>query len=249
MSFVVEFGAVVRGVALVAAFSEHLAEEALSFGFLWRHRELPSPLLLPLGEFAVEFIRVHVVIAHEALLNLCLGQPVDSLGENDLVAFDMCVSIVHALFHFTCCLLLYCIDQSLIQEFLLLRVDVIFHQVEGAEEVVIGATMALAEESVPAEPAVSIQTLLASADIEKGAKVFKKCSQCHVLDKGGANKIGPALWNIVNKDIGAKEDYKYSNAMAAYGGQWTYEQLNGYLLNPKKYNIYIFSNSSLNEFQ
>ncbi len=109
------------------------------------------------------------------------------------------------------------------------------YQVEGAEEMVIDASMAVAEESVPAEPAVSIQTLLASADIEKGAKVFKKCSQCHVVDKGGANKIGPALWNIVNKDIGAKEDYKYSNAMAAYGGQWTYEQLNGYLLNPKKY--------------
>ena len=40
---------------------------------------------------------------------------------------------------------------------------------------------------------------------------------------------------IRDRDIGAKEDYKYSNAMAAYGGQWTYEQLNGYLLNPKKY--------------
>ena len=34
------------------------------------------------------------------------------------------------------------------------------------------------------------------------------------MEKGGANKIGPALWDIVNKDIGSKEDYKYSNAMA-----------------------------------
>ena len=72
-------------------------------------------------------------------------------------------------------------------------------------------------------------------DAKKGKKVFKKCSQCHVMEKGGANKIGPGLWNIVNKDIGSKEDYKYSSAMAAFEGDWTFEQLNSYLINPKKY--------------
>ena len=113
--------------------------------------------------------------------------------------------------------------------------EVAAYQVEGAEDMVVSASAAMADDTATAEPEIPIQTLLASADIEKGAKVFKKCSQCHVVEKGGANKIGPALWDIVNKDIGSKEDYKYSNAMAAYGGNWTYEQLNGYLLNPKKY--------------
>ena len=55
------------------------------------------------------------------------------------------------------------------------------------------------------------------------------------MEKGGANKIGPGLWNIVNKDIGSKDDYKYSGAMASFEGDWTYEQLNSYLINPKKY--------------
>jgi len=108
------------------------------------------------------------------------------------------------------------------------------YQIEGVESVQTASSMAVAEET-PVIEEESIIELLAAADIDKGAKVFKKCSQCHVLEKDGANKIGPALWNIVNKDIGSKEDFKYSNAMAAFEGDWTYEQLNSYLLNPKKY--------------
>jgi|TARA_Y100000741_G_C18191943_1_gene533918 cytochrome c len=81
---------------------------------------------------------------------------------------------------------------------------------------------------------IPIQILLASASVDKGAKVFKKCSNCHVPNEGGANKIGPALWNIVNKDIGGA-DFAYSNAMASYGGKWSYDELNGFLKNPKKY--------------
>ena len=81
---------------------------------------------------------------------------------------------------------------------------------------------------------IPIQILLASASVDKGAKVFKKCSNCHVPNEGGANKIGPALWNIVNKDIGGA-DFAYSNAMSSYGGNWSYDELNGFLKNPKKY--------------
>ena len=81
---------------------------------------------------------------------------------------------------------------------------------------------------------IPIQILLASASVDKGAKVFKKCSNCHVPNEGGANKIGPALWNIVNKDIGGA-DFAYSNAMSSYGGKWSYNELNGFLKNPKKY--------------
>ena len=108
------------------------------------------------------------------------------------------------------------------------------YQIEGVESVQAASSTTVTEETLVVEEE-SIIELLAAADIDKGAKVFKKCSQCHVVEKDGANKIGPALWNIVNKDIGSKEDFKYSNAMAAFEGDWTYEQLNGYLLNPKKY--------------
>ena len=79
--------------------------------------------------------------------------------------------------------------------------EVAAYQVEGAEDMVVSASAAMADDTATAEPEIPIQTLLASADIEKGAKVFKKCSQCHVVEKGGANKIGPALWDIVNLSL------------------------------------------------
>ena len=109
------------------------------------------------------------------------------------------------------------------------------YQVEGGDEILMDAAATSTEAVAQAPTEDPIQVLLASADLDKGKKVFKKCSQCHVMEKGGANKIGPGLWNIVNKDIGSKEDYKYSSAMAAFEGDWTFEQLNSYLINPKKY--------------
>ena len=105
-------------------------------------------------------------------------------------------------------------------------------QVEGLED--LSGDIEISE-VVEAVEETSIMILLASADLGKGEKVFKKCSSCHVPNEGGANKIGPALWNIVNKDIGVAEDYDYSNALASYGGTWSYEELNGFLKNPKKY--------------
>ena len=71
--------------------------------------------------------------------------------------------------------------------------------------------------------------------IEAGAKVFKKCAACHSIDKGGVNKIGPALWGVVNRKIGGVEGFKYSTAMAQYGKNWSFEELNGFLHKPMKY--------------
>ncbi|MDA9709897.1 cytochrome c family protein, partial [Candidatus Pelagibacter sp.] len=44
---------------------------------------------------------------------------------------------------------------------------------------------------------VDIASLLAMGDLAHGEKVFKKCSACHVVDKGGENKIGPALYGVL----------------------------------------------------
>ena len=110
--------------------------------------------------------------------------------------------------------------------------EVAHFQVEGLEDISEAAVISEAEEIIEE---TSITILLASADLGKGEKVFKKCSSCHVPNEGGANKIGPALWDIVNKDIAAAVDYDYSNALASYDGTWSYEELNGFLKNPKKY--------------
>ncbi len=87
------------------------------------------------------------------------------------------------------------------------------------------------EEEVKEE--VNISELLAMGDLAHGEKVFKKCSACHSIKSGGGNKIGPALYNVVGRKIGALNDYKYSNALIEYGKNWNFEELNGFLLKPK----------------
>ena len=80
---------------------------------------------------------------------------------------------------------------------------------------------------------VDIVALLALGDLAHGEKVFKKCSACHVIEKGGANKIGPALYGVLGRNVGEVEDYKYSQALSDYGKEWTFEEMNGYLKKPQ----------------
>ncbi len=80
-----------------------------------------------------------------------------------------------------------------------------------------------------------ISALLASASIENGKKLFKKCATCHNYEKGGANKVGPQLWNLINRPKANVEGFAYSKALAEYGGEWGYEELAEFLYKPKKY--------------
>jgi cytochrome c len=86
------------------------------------------------------------------------------------------------------------------------------------------------------EPAQPIEALLVSASVEGGESAAKKCAACHSFDQGGANKVGPGLWGVVNRPIGSHEGFSYSAALAEKGDKvWDYEQLNQFLLNPKGY--------------
>ncbi len=89
--------------------------------------------------------------------------------------------------------------------------------------------------AAPAGPE-PVSALLASADIAKGQKLFKKCAACHTFDNGGAHKVGPNLWNIVDRKQGGVADFGgYSKAIAAVDANWTYEDLNEFLAKPKAY--------------
>tara|TARA_A100000164_G_scaffold378117_1_gene418926 strand:+ start:1790 stop:2320 length:531 start_codon:yes stop_codon:yes gene_type:complete len=82
---------------------------------------------------------------------------------------------------------------------------------------------------------LDIQAFFASASIEKGKSVFKKCAACHSIKKGGKNNIGPALYSVVGRNIAGIDGYKYSKALVAYGKQWNVDELNGFLLKPAKW--------------
>ena len=85
------------------------------------------------------------------------------------------------------------------------------------------------------EEKIDIASLMAMGDLATGEKVFKKCAACHSIVKGGKNKIGPALYNVVGRQVGGVSDYKYSKALSEYKKDWTFEELNGFLLKPSKW--------------
>ena len=83
---------------------------------------------------------------------------------------------------------------------------------------------------------MSIATLLQSADPARGETVFKRCAACHTGEKGGANKVGPHLWDVLDRPAASVEGFGYSAAMkefGAAGNKWDYEHLNKFLTSPK----------------
>ena len=97
------------------------------------------------------------------------------------------------------------------------------------------AVTASTTSSETTEEKFDIASFIAMGDLATGEKVFKKCAACHSIVKGGKNNIGPALYNVVGRQIGVVNDYKYSKALAGYGKEWTFEELNGYLIKPAKW--------------
>jgi cytochrome c len=97
------------------------------------------------------------------------------------------------------------------------------------------ATTEASSTKTAVEEKIDIAALMAMGDIALGEKVFKKCAACHSIVKGGKNNIGPALYNVVGRKTGAITDYKYSKALASFDKEWTFEELNGYLIKPAKW--------------
>tara|TARA_B100001173_G_scaffold254282_1_gene225822 strand:+ start:149 stop:676 length:528 start_codon:yes stop_codon:yes gene_type:complete len=85
------------------------------------------------------------------------------------------------------------------------------------------------------ETSVDISALLALGDIAHGEKVFKKCKACHSIKQGGGNKIGPKLWNVMFRPVGVVTDYKYSKALSSYGKEWSWGEMNGFLIKPSSW--------------
>jgi cytochrome c len=80
-----------------------------------------------------------------------------------------------------------------------------------------------------------IAALLMNASIEKGEKIYKKCGSCHNYEKGSVNKVGPNLWNIINRTKAGIDGFAYSDALTKTGGVWSYEELAAFVYKPKEY--------------
>jgi cytochrome c len=80
-----------------------------------------------------------------------------------------------------------------------------------------------------------IEQALANADPKRGQQSAKVCLTCHTFEKGGPNKIGPNLWGAVGRKKGSEAGFAYSDAIKSKGGEWTVDDLNKFLTNPRGY--------------
>jgi cytochrome c len=93
-----------------------------------------------------------------------------------------------------------------------------------------GVATAEAPKAAPEEP---LPVLLAKADAKKGAQDAKICQTCHNFEKGAGPKIGPPLYGVVGRPVASVAGFAYSDSLKGVGGNWTYEEINKMITNPK----------------
>jgi cytochrome c len=102
--------------------------------------------------------------------------------------------------------------------------------VQGVVEAAGGAASAPVEEAIP-----DWGTVLPTADAAAGKTVSVKCEQCHDTSSAKTNKIGPALFGVVDRARATAPGFDYSSAMKAKGGTWTYDELFKFIKSPGAY--------------
>lgn len=99
---------------------------------------------------------------------------------------------------------------------------------EPTEQIVVREPGADASDTAASAPAAEAANDLVAA----GKAAFNTCIACHVIEKGGTNRIGPNLYGIIGQAAASVDGFKYSDAMASSGITWTKEELDSYLANP-----------------
>jgi len=118
----------------------------------------------------------------------------------------------------------------------ILASDVLYRPKEVTKR---GFEIALSADGKPVakkeEKPVDLATMMKTADVDRGTKIFKKCATCHSIGKGEAAKVGPNLYGVVGRKRGSFAGFSYSEAMKTKGGNWDSESINSFITKPKEY--------------
>lgn len=95
-------------------------------------------------------------------------------------------------------------------------------------------------ETADAEPEMSAQFAsfpepYASAEYDRGRRIYLQCQSCHTLEEGGPAVLGPNLYGLFSRNVGESEGFDYSDALQEADFQWTPEQLDQWLANPRSF--------------
>jgi cytochrome c len=105
------------------------------------------------------------------------------------------------------------------------------YHVDGVVETASGGgSTAPVEETTP-----DWGTVLPKADVAGGKAISTRCEQCHDISKGGPNKIGPELWNVVGRNRATEAGFSYSSAMGADHNPWTFDKIFKFIKQPQIY--------------
>ncbi|ASK88802.1 c-type cytochrome [Sphingorhabdus sp. SMR4y] len=110
-----------------------------------------------------------------------------------------------------------------------------FHAGKNERPEVMGFVIEGVETSGGADTGPAIETLLQTADAAAGEKVFAKCAACHTINQGGANGIGPNLWDTMGKPHAHVAGFAYSDALKSIPGNWDWTAMDAWLTSPRKY--------------
>ena len=110
-----------------------------------------------------------------------------------------------------------------------------FHADKSERPETMGFVIEGVESSDDGKEEVPMSMMLAKADVAAGEAVFKKCIACHTINDGGANGIGPNLYNSLGKPHGHVAGFAYSDALTSIEGDWNFDNMNAWLISPRKY--------------
>ena len=79
----------------------------------------------------------------------------------------------------------------------------------------------------------SLPAPYSEGDLANGRRQFAKCRSCHVIEKGGDNRVGPALHGMFGRTAGTVPGFNYSPALKGVGFTWDAEKLDQWLADPK----------------
>jgi cytochrome c len=101
-----------------------------------------------------------------------------------------------------------------------------------------GDTAVAAAAPAAAVAEAPIEERLKTADASRGERAVSACAACHTFTNGGANRVGPNLWNTVGVTKGHAAGFGYSAALRerkAKGEDWDVAALDAFLKNPRGY--------------
>lgn len=92
-----------------------------------------------------------------------------------------------------------------------------------------------AVEKEPSPEFASLPAPYMDADYAVGRRIYRQCSSCHMIEPDGQSLVGPNLHGIFDRKVGEAEGFAYSTALQEADFDWTPEQLNDWLTNPRAF--------------